>query len=107
MSILSEAELQSSVFVWEIPLGLEVLLSGFAFKAPLCSLLDPVSLWELFSTLTPFLSNPTDLRSATKALAMPASFLLGVTFLRIIEPLGKHISPKLDFLSFHFSPSTP
>ena len=49
MGILSEAELQSSVFVWEIALGLEVLLSGFAFKAPLFSLLDPVSLWELSS----------------------------------------------------------
>ena len=48
MSILSEAELQSSIFVWKIPLGLEVLLSGFGFKASLFSLLDPVPLVGTF-----------------------------------------------------------
>ena len=48
MGILSEAELQSSVFVWKIPLGLEVLLSGSGFKASLFSLLDPVPLMGTF-----------------------------------------------------------
>ena len=44
-----------SIFVWKIPLGLEVLLSGFGFKASLFSLLDPVLSWELFSRLNSFL----------------------------------------------------